>query len=105
MARFFSGLFRAAASAAAMVYEALKRAAAAAASFFKSKEGKIDAAVAVAVAAGLCLAFCFGPAAAGVCGAMMAAPGAGGVTMIPRCVFEANVAQYFGVLVRLDGKR
>jgi hypothetical protein len=90
-ASFFSTLFRAAASAAASVYETLKRAAAAAATFFNSKKGRI---VAVALAVGLCLAFCFAPAAAG---AMMAAPGAGGL-MILRSAFEANAALYFGLL-------
>ena len=78
---FFSDLFRAVASffsgvaafAAALVYEALKRAAAAAAAFFNPKEDKI---VAVAVVAGLCLAWWFVPVAAGP---MMPALGAGGL--------------------------
>ncbi|CAL4923165.1 unnamed protein product [Urochloa decumbens] len=87
--RYVSALFRAA-------YEALRRAAAKI-----PKEAKI----AIAVAAGLCLALCFvlpavlAPAAG--TGAMMLAPGgAGGGLMVLRSAFEPNAGLYFNLLHR-----
>ncbi|CAN6300548.1 unnamed protein product [Urochloa humidicola] len=84
-ASYISSMFRAA-------FDALKRAAAAAARFNVPKEAKIAIAVVGAVAAVLCLLFCFLPG-----GAMMVAPGGGGL-MVLRSAFDANAALYFAVL-------